>query len=871
MLFADVKTGHLHAYTSATKLGFLTALKIVIEWYANKGMRVKTLRTDSEKILELGEVGEYLARSGIEHEKSAPYAHYQNFVERYVQTVNKGTSTLLHAQRFLKADHWDRALIHFVDCRNHQPNSKCGYRTPHEIVTGHTTNVAKTFQFSFGDLVAVHVPDSSREWKFDLREEIGIYVGQPDLTVDSAWVYFPYTGQQLVRSGLRRIDISDEAYRQYFSRRFDIRDSSRSSMSDLQDVAGNLSVDFSEARLEDPTAPIRLVASLTQEEEVVPALNPDARAKAVLQATDRRLRSMAKSAADAALKVFKAAVHEPASSGSVIDGDDAFYNMLAIQAMAATTNKLVVRKAIQSEDKDHWIQAIRAEIFALIYETLTLEKQNIDKSKPFLLINATMQLKKKMKDANTLDKFKARCCGCGNELKGFISETFSPTVSAMAHSALHQIAVMDNMVTSTSDTVAAYLNQDYPQDTTPLYIKLPKLVAIICGFNPEQTYRVKKYIYGLPDAGRAYYLAYRHHLLENGYLPTASDPCLFVRFEDGETTYVWFHVDDSFVASTTRAGIDRFNDVLRKRFKITVNDDADIHLGVNMTKMSNGCVKLGQSKLLHQIFTEFPPDSIRSFRVTPVPLRPYDENETDKDRELEDLEARINEYLHLLGMLNYLTRSRPDICTALSFGATHSRNPTEEHFLQLLDVVKYLWETKDKSLIVRNGIPNQPLQLTCYVDASYLTHSDSRSHSGYCMSFGSIGTFYVKSAKQQLIATSSTHAEVRALYHLVLDIVYIVNLCDELRRPIQLPAVVFEDNQPAIDLSASLTGRVKRCKHFLMLVNYIREQVAAGLIALQKIPTEDNIADILTKCITGKSFVQKADHLLGILNDEYDR
>jgi hypothetical protein len=83
--------------------------------------------------------------------------------------------------------------------------------------------------------------------------------------------------------------------------------------------------------------------------------------------------------------------------------------------------------------------------------------------------------------------------------------------------------------------------------------------------------------------------------------------------------------------------------------------------------------------------------------------------------------------------------------------------------------------------------------------------------------------------------------------------------------------VVFEDNQPAIDLSASLTGRIKRCKHFLMLVSYIREQVAAGLIDIQKIPTEDNIADILTKCITGKSFVQKADHLLGILNDEYDR
>jgi hypothetical protein len=131
------------------------------------------------------------------------------------------------------------------------------------------------------------------------------------------------------------------------------------------------------------------------------------------------------------------------------------------------------------------------------------------------------------------------------------------------------------------------------------------------------------------------------------------------------------------------------------------------------------------------------------------------------------------------------------------------------------------------------------------------------------MSFGELGTFYVKSKKQTLVATSSTHAEIRALYQLVLDVVFVVHLCDELQRSIDLPAIVMEDNQPAIDLSQSLSGRVNKCKHFLMLVNYIREQVAAGLIELNKVPTEDNVADLLTKALTGQSFTQKADFLLG--------
>jgi hypothetical protein len=178
--------------------------------------------------------------------------------------------------------------------------------------------------------------------------------------------------------------------------------------------------------------------------------------------------------------------------------------------------------------------------------------------------------------------------------------------------------------------------------------------------------------------------------------------------------------------------------------------------------------------------------------------------------------------------------------------------------------VAYLYDTKEKSLVIRrNPKPGSPLKLKCFVDASYLTHADSKSHSGYCMSFGEIGTFYVKSKKQTLVATSSTHAEIRALYQLVLDVVFVVHLCDELQRSIDLPAIVMEDNQPAIDLSQSLSGRVNKCKHFLMLVNYIREQVAAGLIELSKVPTEDNVADLLTKALTGQSFTQKADFLLG--------
>ena len=90
-----------------------------------------------------------------------------------------------------------------------------------------------------------------------------------------------------------------------------------------------------------------------------------------------------------------------------------------------------------------------------------------------------------------------------------------------------------------------------------------------------------------------------------------------------------------------------------------------------------------------------------------------------------------------------------------------------------------------------------------------------------------------------------------------------MELCKELGRPIKLPVIVFEDNSAVIALSREMTSRAKRCKHFLMVIAWIREQVEAGLIALQQIPEDKNDADMLTKIITATPFRSKAARLLG--------
>jgi hypothetical protein len=116
------------------------------------------------------------------------------------------------------------------------------------------------------------------------------------------------------------------------------------------------------------------------------------------------------------------------------------------------------------------------------------------------------------------------------------------------------------------------------------------------------------------------------------------------------------------------------------------------------------------------------------------------------------------------------------------------------------------------------------------------------------MSLGDIGTFIRRVVV--LVATSSTHSEMRAIYSLAVDIDSVVNLCKELGGPITLPCVVLEDNEYVIENTSEISGRAKRCKHFL-----IKELVSCGLLVIQKVDTKLNDADILTKVLTGNELL----------------
>jgi hypothetical protein len=108
-------TGKNHAFPSDTKTDFPAYLRFPVSWYENYGWTPRILRRNIENVLKSEEIVRYLDAKHIRIQNSAPYSHWQQSVERDIQTIAKGTSCLLHDQEFLNATYWDHSMVHFVD------------------------------------------------------------------------------------------------------------------------------------------------------------------------------------------------------------------------------------------------------------------------------------------------------------------------------------------------------------------------------------------------------------------------------------------------------------------------------------------------------------------------------------------------------------------------------------------------------------------------------------------------------------------------------------------------------------------------------------------------------------------------------------
>ncbi|GJW51867.1 hypothetical protein Tco_0093218 [Tanacetum coccineum] len=206
-------------------------------------------------------------------------------------------------------------------------------------------------------------------------------------------------------------------------------------------------------------------------------------------------------------------------------------------------------------------------------------------------------------------------------------------------------------------------------------------------------------------------------------------------------------------------------------------------------------------------------------------------------------------YRGMIGSLLYLTASRPDIMFSVCLCARFQEAPKTSHLEAVKIIFRYIKGTSHLGLWYPKGTG---VETIVYADSNHAgDYVDRKSTSGVCTFMGCCLTSWF-SKKQTALAISTTKAEYvsagkacqQALWIKQALVDYDINLDD-------IPILC--DNKGAIDLSKNPVLH-SRTKHIEIRHHFLRDNFQKGNISIEKVSSEDNIADILTKPLTREPF-----------------
>lgn len=221
-----------------------------------------------------------------------------------------------------------------------------------------------------------------------------------------------------------------------------------------------------------------------------------------------------------------------------------------------------------------------------------------------------------------------------------------------------------------------------------------------------------------------------------------------------------------------------------------------------------------------------------------------------------DALANPTEFRQVVGALQYVTLTRPDLAYSVNQLCQHMHTPTSVHWTAAKCVLRYLKGTVDFGLHFRKGA----LALNAFCDSDQAGNPDDRcSTTGFSISLGS-NLISWSAKKQPVVSRSSTEAEYHFMANATVEMFWLRMLLKELRISLHSPPVLWCDNFGALALASNPVSQACT-KHLEVDVHFIREKVTNRDIQLCYISTLDQVADIFTKGHTFDRFYFLRDKL----------
>jgi hypothetical protein len=363
--------------------------------------------------------------------------------------------------------------------------------------------------------------------------------------------------------------------------------------------------------------------------------------------------------------------------------------------------------------------------------------------------------------------------------------------------------------------------------------------------NPRTVKRLQKSLYGLKQAGRKWYDTLVRTLNKLGFNTTYADPGVFFTCVDKDILILAVHVDDCILTGSSSKLITLYKKKLNACHALT--DLGPVHwlLGIKITRnRAARTISLSQSSFIDTILSRFSMADAKPYGSPMIPGIIYSKNDSPSSPE-EATRMQRTPYRQAIGSLMYAAvATRPDIAFAVSILSRFLNNPGNAHWEAAKRIFRYLKSTKDYALTYGG----ERHDLEGFTDADGGTQEDRHAISGYAFLIDG-GAISWGAKRQELVTLSTAEAEYVAATHATKEALWLHKLFkDILPHLLHPPTTIQCDNQSAIKLATSDNYHA-RTRHLDQRYQFIRDLINKSVIELRYCPTEDMVADILTKAL----------------------
>ncbi|KAM2258629.1 hypothetical protein ACFX1S_003699 [Malus domestica] len=361
--------------------------------------------------------------------------------------------------------------------------------------------------------------------------------------------------------------------------------------------------------------------------------------------------------------------------------------------------------------------------------------------------------------------------------------------------------------------------------------------------SPNHVCKLIKSLYGLKQAPRAWNSKFTSYLPSLGFTTSLSDTSLFVKVDEGDIILLLLYVDDIILTGSNPTKIQAVITNLAEVFDLKDMGRLSFFLGLHIQYKDDGSLFISQSKYAKDLLKKA---AMETCKPTSTPSKPHAQLLEQEGTALSD----PSHYRSLVGALQYLTFTRPDLAHAVNMVCQFMTSPTDLHMHLVKRILRYLKGTLDYGLHYKQSLD---FNLLAYSDSDWAADRggfDLEKKAGVEVDSAmemDVGDNPIswQSKNQSTVSCSSTEAEYKALAHSAADLFWIRALLKDMHQRILVPPLLHCDNLSALALSSNPVFHSK-IKHLDTDYHFVREKVQRGDLIVQYIPAADQVADVFT-------------------------